>query len=192
MNGFLFSALGAAATLFMVYLFQWFTSFKRQRPSDFEGQGPQFDIREELQGDILCEGVIYGPLGKISSRFCADMKVSWEGNVGRMTERFVYDNGDIQDRAWTLTVGNDGSVKANADDVVGTGIGQIAGPSFLMNYKLQLPKASGGHVLDAVDWMYLVENGSIINRSQFRKYGIKVAEIVATMRRKDRMKGQAA
>jgi hypothetical protein len=30
--------------------------------------------------------------------------------------------------------------------------------------------------------MYLVENGTIINRSQFRKYGIKVAELVATMR----------
>jgi len=92
----------------------------------------------------------------------------------------------------TSAVGNDGSVKAHADDVVGTGTGQINGPAFLMNYKLQLPDASGGHVLDAVDWMYLVDNGSIINRSQFRKYGIKVAEIVATMRRKDRMMKQAA
>jgi hypothetical protein len=27
-----------------------------------------------------------------------------------------------------------------------------------------------------------MENGTIINRSQFRKFGIKVAELVATMR----------
>ena len=32
------------------------------------------------------------------------------------------------------------------------------------------------------DWMYLMENGTIINRSQFRKFGVKVAELVATMR----------
>ena len=31
--------------------------------------------------------------------------------------------------------------------------------------------------------MYLMENGTIMNRSQFRKFGIKVAELVATMRR---------
>jgi len=33
------------------------------------------------------------------------------------------------------------------------------------------------------DWMYLTENGTVMNRSQFRKFGIKVAELVATMRR---------
>ncbi|TVR45575.1 MAG: DUF3833 family protein, partial [Rhodobacteraceae bacterium] len=33
------------------------------------------------------------------------------------------------------------------------------------------------------DWMYLVDDKTIVNRSQFRKFGIKVAELVATMRR---------
>ncbi len=37
-------------------------------------------------------------------------------------------------------------------------------------------------MLDVVDWMYVMENGTIMNRSQFRKFGIKVAELVATMR----------
>jgi hypothetical protein len=40
-------------------------------------------------------------------------------------------------------------------------------------------------VLDATDWMYLVDNGTIMNRSQFRKFGFTVAELVATMRKKD-------
>jgi len=35
------------------------------------------------------------------------------------------------------------------------------------------------------DWMYLAPGGTIVNRSQFRKYGIKVAELVATMKRID-------
>ncbi len=54
-----------------------------------------------------------------------------------------------------------------------------------MNYRIKLPEDSGGHVLDTTDWMYLTGNGTIINRSQFRKFGIKVAELVATMRPKE-------
>ena len=45
-----------------------------------------------------------------------------------------------------------------------------------------LPKDSGGHTLDVTDWLYLAENGAILNRSEMRKFGIKVAELVATMR----------
>jgi hypothetical protein len=67
---------------------------------------------------------------------------------------------------------------------VGTGAGQQTGSALELKYRIKLPQASGGHELDAVDWMYLVENGTIMNRSQFRKYGIKVAELVATMRPK--------
>jgi hypothetical protein len=52
----------------------------------------------------------------------------------------------------------------------------------MLNYTIQLTKDAGGHVLQVTDWMYLMENGSIMNRSQFRKFGIKVAELVATIR----------
>jgi hypothetical protein len=48
-----------------------------------------------------------------------------------------------------------------------------------------MAESAGGHVLDVTDWMYLMENGTIMNRSQFRKFGIKVAELVATMRKKE-------
>jgi hypothetical protein len=68
---------------------------------------------------------------------------------------------------------------------VGTGTGMQKGPAVLLEYRIRLPEESGGHVLDATDWMYLVDNGTIMNRSQFRKFGITVAELVATMRKKD-------
>ena len=56
------------------------------------------------------------------------------------------------------------------------------GPRRRIWLALASAKASGGHVLDVLDWMYLLPNGTIMNRSQFRKFGIKVAELVATMR----------
>ena len=51
-----------------------------------------------------------------------------------------------------------------------------------LKYRIRLPEDAGGHVLNVTDWMYLMENGTILNRSEMRKFGIKVAELIATMR----------
>jgi hypothetical protein len=59
----------------------------------FDGKGPEFDLRQHLNGPLLCEGVIYGPTGRVSSRFVADFEAKWDGNEGWMTERFRYDSG---------------------------------------------------------------------------------------------------
>jgi hypothetical protein len=177
--------LGAILTLVLVWLRGRYLDFVAQAPEDYVGLSPEFDLREHLKGPLLCEGVIYGPTGRVASRFVADFDARWDGNVGTMTERFRYDSGATQDRHWKLTLGNDGSIKAEAPDVIGTGIGRQSGPAVQLKYRIRLPEDSGSHVLDTTDWMYLVENGTIINRSQFRKFGIKVAELVATMRPKE-------
>lgn len=161
-----------------------FGSFRAQKPEDYPADGPQFDIRQKLNGPIICEGVIFGPLGRVSSRFVADFEASWQGNVGVMKEHFRYDSGNEQRREWRLTLGNDGTIKAEAPDLVGTGSGKQHGSVVQLNYRIKLPDDAGGHILDTTDWMYLTPNGSIMNRSQFRKHGIKVAELVATMRSK--------
>jgi hypothetical protein len=163
---------------------QRYASFAAQQPEDYESATLNFDIRERLNGPIQCEGIIFGPTGRVSSRFVADFEASWEGNIGTMTEVFHYDSGTVQNRKWILTIGNDGAIRAEAADVIGVGTGKQAGSAVQLNYRIRLPKESGGHVLDTVDWMYLAPNGAIMNRSQFRKFGIKVAELVATMRPK--------
>ena len=160
-----------------------FASFRAQQSSDYSGQGPQFDLRQHLSGPMVCEGVIYGPTGRVTSRFVADMEGRWDGNVGTLAETFRYDSGTVQNRAWRLALGNAGDIIATAEDVVGQGSGRAEGSSVVLRYRIRLAPEAGSHVLDVTDWMYLMENGTIINRSQFTKFGIKVAELVATMRR---------
>lgn len=180
-------ALIATLTLILVLLFlrARLGSFRSQRDEDYAATGPNFDIRERLNGPIVCEGIIFGPTGRVSSRFVADFDVTWNGNVGTMVERFRYDSGNVQDRCWTLILGNDGSIRAEAPDVIGVGTGQQSGSAVRLNYRIKLGEDAGGYVLDTTDWMYLTPNGSIMNRSQFRKFGITVAELVATMRPKE-------
>ena len=168
-----------------------YADFLAQRPEDYTG-GTQFDVRTHLNGPIICEGVIYGPTGRVSSRFVGEFDCHWDGNQGRMDEVFTYDDGSTQERHWRLSLGNDGHIKALADDVVGEGRGVQMGNAVRLNYRYKLPEGAGGHVLDTVDWMYLAPNGTIVNRSQFRKFGIKVAELVATMRPAERELKEAA
>lgn len=177
--------LGVVLTLALLAGHARLFGFRAQRPADFVGKGPAFDLRRHLSGPILCEGVVYGPTGRVSSRFVADFDARWDGNTGIMTEDFRYDSGATQHRRWTLTLGNDGTIRAEAPDVLGIGRGTQEGPAVRLDYTIRLPQDAGGHVLDVTDWMYLMENGTIMNRSQFRKFGVKVAELVATMRRKE-------
>lgn len=177
-GAFLFGVLG--------YLKNRYFGFISQSPEDYaDAGGEAFDLRTHLNGPIDCEGVIYGPTGRVTSRFIGEFQARWDGNRGVMKEHFTYDNGDEVHREWALILGNDGHIRATASDVVGEGHGVQSGPTVQLRYKYRLPEGQGGHVLDTTDWMYLAPNGTIVNRSQFRKFGIKVAELVATMRRKE-------
>jgi hypothetical protein len=176
-------ALTLLALLAILAIAPRYIGFRSQRPAHFAGQSPAFDPRTHLSGPILCEGMICGPFGRVTSRFVAKMEGVWDGNRGILREEFRYDSGEEQRREWRLTLGNDGTLRAEADDVVGTGTGHISGPAVQMLYNLRLPKSSGGHVLQVTDWMILAENGTILNRSQFTKFGIPVAQLFATMRR---------
>jgi len=185
MTALTYFALGVLAMLLLMLARYRFTGFMAQKPQDYAGSEPSMDLREHLNGSIKCEGVIYGPLGRVASRFTGDFVAKWDGNLGVMREHFEYDSGNTQDREWRLELGNDGMIRAEADDLVGAGTGQQSGATTCLSYRIRLPDEAGGHVLGVTDWMYLAPNGVVVNRSQFRKFGIKVAELVATMRKVD-------
>ncbi|MFT5785427.1 MAG: hypothetical protein ACI9KK_000774 [Ascidiaceihabitans sp.] len=182
MSAIFYMLCGALLVLVLNFLRIRYATFFAQSPQDYMGDNIVFDLRHHLNGPIVCEGVIYGPFGRVSSRFVGEFDCEWTGNKGVMKEQFNYDDGSVQNREWNLTIGEHGAIKATAPDVIGEGIGVQAGSSVQLKYRIRMPESAGGHILDTVDWMYLAPNGNIVNRSQFRKFGFQVAELVATMR----------
>ena len=162
-----------------------FFSFAAQDPQSYAATEPAFDIRAILNGPIQSEGVIFGPTGAATSRFVAQMRGSWQGDAGTLSEDFTYADGSTQARLWTLKMGEGGTFTATAPDIEGLAQGQQSGSTVRMTYRLRLPAEAGCHVLDVTDWLYLMPNGVIMNKSEMRKFGIKVAELVATMRPAD-------
>ena len=162
-----------------------FADFTAQTPQDYDQTTPVFTLADHLKGEMICEGVIFGPLGRVTSSFVADFNITWTGDTAIMAEEFRYNDGSTQSREWTIVLGENGHFTTTAADVPGQGEGVISGSTVQMRYPIKLPDTAGGHVLNTVDWMYLTANGTIMNRSQFRKFGIKVAELVATIRPKE-------
>lgn len=177
--------VGVGLTLAIVVLRRRFAEFYGQTPKDYDDTFPVLDLKERLNGPMVCEGVIFGPLGRVTSTFVADFDVVWDGPKGVMDEVFRYNDGTTQTRQWRITMNTNGQFSTEADDVPGGGRGVQNGSAILMTYKIRLPDSSGGHVLDTVDWMYMTPGGVIVNRSQFRKFGFRVAELVATIRPKE-------
>lgn len=184
MEALFFAMIGVVVTVTAVLLRRRFTAFYGQTSQHYEDGSPSFDLRQHLTGDMVCDGVIFGPLGRVTSTFVADFRITWEGDVAVMDEHFRYSDGSIQQRQWTIKLGENNTFQTIAADVVRGGHGKLAGPTAVMRYAIQLPEEAGGHTLSTIDWMYLTQNGVIVNRSQFRKFGIKVAELVATIRPK--------
>lgn len=169
--------------ILLVILALWaFTGFKTQKPRNYADTGPRFDIKKNLGGKLLSEGVLFGPNGTVVERFVATMEGKWDGDTGILTENFTYSSGTKQNREWRITLTDDTHFTATADDVVGVGIGEVSGATLRITYKIRLTEAAGGHVLDVIDWIYLTQNGVMVNKSEMRKFGVKVAELVGNIR----------
>lgn len=181
----LYFFVGAGVVTLVWGLRRFTADFPAQRPADYADDYKVLDMKTDLNGEMVCEGVIFGPMGRVTSSFVADFNVTWDGDTARVEEHFVYDDSSTQDREWTLKLGTNGTFTATAPDVPGVGKGRYSGSTIQIRYPIKLPQDVGGHTLQTVDWIYLTGQGTLINRSQFRKFGIKVAELVATIRKRD-------
>ncbi|MDA9122758.1 DUF3833 domain-containing protein [Paracoccaceae bacterium] len=158
-------------------------SFKNQKISQFKSDSKIFDIRKVLEGNLVAEGMVYGISGRLSSTFTAQFSGDWANNEGSFIENFQFSTGKNQIRKWNLIIDSNGKIIGTADDIVGKAVGQQYGSAVMLSYKLKLSEDLGGHVIKVIDWMHLLENGTIFNRSEFRKFGFKVGELVATFRK---------
>ena len=150
---------------------------------DYAGETPKLDIRQYLNGDLEAWGVFYNWKGKADPRFYVKMKASWQGNDGQLAEDFTYSDGHTQHREWKLTFSDDNHFIGTASDVIGTAVGAQYGNALNFNYVLRMPVDGKTYDLSMDDWMYLVDDTHLINRTKMKKFGFKVGELVISFRK---------
>ena len=87
-----------------------------------------------FNGFLTAHGVVKDRSGKVIRYFNAEIQAYWEGSVGTLKEDFVFDDGEKQQRIWTLMNQDRGQYVGTANDVIGDAKGEVAMRNGLENF----------------------------------------------------------
>ena len=149
---------------------------------------PELKLEEYFTGEIKAWGIIQDWRGRATNHFDVTMVGTWEGNVGTLEEDFDYYEGNAgkaTQRTWTITKLGEGQYKGTAGDIVGEATGATSGNAAQWKYQMDLPINGRMIRLTFDDWMFLMQDGVLINRSYIKKFGITVAELTLFMQKQD-------
>lgn len=152
--------------------------------SDYADNAPKLSAEQFFNGYLTAHGVVKDRAGKVIRYFNADIQASWEGGVGTLDEQFVFDDGEQQQRIWTLRPYGEGQYIATAGDVVGEGIAEVSGNSMFLKYILRIPYKGDSLDLSIDDRMYLVSDTVLVNESTMSKFGIEVGRILLVIEKR--------
>ncbi|MCC5857117.1 MAG: DUF3833 domain-containing protein [Ectothiorhodospiraceae bacterium] len=152
---------------------------------DYRDDAPELVLEEYFDGELIAHGLFVDRFGRVQRRFVVTIDAWWEGNVGTLDERFHYDDGTTDRRVWTLRRLPDGTYNGRAADVAGVGRIQVAGNTMRLRYTLMQP--IGGRVWNVSmdDWMHLIDNDTLVNRTRMSKFGITLGHVIVQFRRLD-------
>lgn len=144
---------------------------------DYAAEKPVLDLATYFNGTLDAYGMFQDRSGKVVKRFHVVIDASWQGNVGTLDERFTYADGQTQRRVWTITKVDAHRYRGTADDVVGEAEGVAYGNALRWRYVLALPVDGKTYHVDFDDWMFLMDDRVMLNRSAMRKFGIGLGEV---------------
>lgn len=153
--------------------------------ASYAAQQPTLTLESYFDGTLDAWGMFQDRSGEVVKRFHVRMEASWEGNVGTLDEHFTYNDGTTERRVWTITSHGDGRYTGRAEDVVGEAHGQAAGNAFHWRYVLKLPVGDSVYDVALDDWMYLMSDEVMLNRTIMKKFGVRVGEITISFYKRE-------
>ncbi len=67
--------------------------------------------------------------------------------------------------------------------MIGQARGEVAGNALRWRYRLNLPVDGSTYEVDFDDWMYLMDEDTLINRSSMSKLGVELGQVTLFFRR---------
>ncbi len=146
-------------------------------PSDYAGEKPTLDLKTYFDGPLTAHGMFSDRSGKVVRRFTVAMTGRWQGNQGTLDEHFTYSDGQTQRRVWHLTDQGGGHYVGRADDIVGDAVGTAAGNALNWRYTLRLPVDGKVYDVQMDDWMVLMSDRVMLNKTVMSKFGFRIGEV---------------
>lgn len=152
-------------------------------PEAYRDQTPRLDIATYFNGPLTAWGYFADRSGEVKRRFTVKMTGEWNGNQGVLTEDFSWSDGTKTQRIWRISKTDDHRYIGRADDVKGEATGVAYGNALQWRYTLLLPVDGKTYEVQFDDWMYLMDGEMMLNKSEMRKFGFKLGEVVIAFRK---------
>ena len=143
----------------------------------YKSEKPELKLEEFFNGELVAYGMVQDYSGEVIQRFEVTMTGTWQGNEGVLDEHFTYADGREERRVWRITKTGPNSYEGRADDVKGVARGTTAGNVLNWGYQLEVEVDGEPMVLTLDDWLYLIDEDNMINRTDMSKWGFPVGEI---------------
>jgi hypothetical protein len=155
-----------------------------QKVSDFAGRKPDLDLTQYFAGHTDAWGIFVDRFGKMRRTFKVDITGTPTADGIILDERFVYDDGEKQQRVWTLKKTGPDQYQGTAPDVIGTAKGQTAGNALNWTYQVDLAVGEGTTWrVSFDDWMWQQDDKTLLNRATISRYGIEIGTVTIFFQR---------
>ena len=143
----------------------------------YRAEQPALVMENYFSGPLEAWGMFQGRDGAVQKRFHVRIDARWENGTGVLDEHFRWSDGSTSRRVWTLVRQPDGSYRGTADDVIGEAVGEVSGNALRWRYVLALPVDGKVYHVDFDDWMFLIDDKVMLNRSFMSKWGFRLGEV---------------
>ena len=151
--------------------------------SEYKNTSPTLSLEQFFNGKLTAAGIVENYSGKVTRTFTVTMDASWQGNKGIIDEDFIFNDGETQKRIWTITNLGSGRYQGSAGDIIGIATGQSEGNALRWKYDMSLVVDDETYEVHFDDWMFLVDDNTIINRSDIKKFGITVGRVILVIQK---------
>ena len=149
----------------------------------YKNNKPNLSLEKFFNGKLIAHGLFKDRFNKVKKTFVVTMDASWKDNTCTLNEDFVYNDGTKSKRIWTLKKISENNYEGTASDVEGAAFGKIAGNTLFWNYTLILPEENNHLHVKFEDWMYLVDEDTLLNHSYMSKFFINLGEVILSIRK---------
>lgn len=144
----------------------------------YKGTTPALKLDQFFNGELKAYGMVLDRSGNLLRRFEVKLIAMWQGDSGEIKEWFEFDDGERSTRVWHLKKMNDNTYQGTAGDVVGIAQGKTEGSALYWKYDLEIPVDGSIYQVTLDDWMFLIDEKRLFNKTDMSKWGFHVGEVI--------------
>ncbi len=143
----------------------------------FRATTPAIDPIRFFTGHVRSWGVLEDRSGQPNDVVTTDCLGEVGDNGLRLVQQLTIGQDAPTTRTWQMRRTGPGRYEATANDMVGTAIGEASGRAFHWTWTLALSPGNDLKNVSMDQWWYLLDDGSMLNRTTVRKLGVILIEV---------------